>query len=57
MLDGIPGRIPSYHLLSLLWGLMVSRDLKGYAVTATPAGQEFDLYGNTVIKGQLIYVP
>jgi hypothetical protein len=36
---------------------MVSRDLKGYAVTATPAGQEFDLYGNTVIKGQLIYVP
>jgi hypothetical protein len=24
---------------------MVSRYLKGYAVTATPAGQEFDLYG------------
>jgi hypothetical protein len=36
---------------------MVSRDLKGYAVTATPAGQEFHLYGDTVIKDQPIDVP
>ena len=54
LLGGIPGRIPSdRHLLPLL-GLMVSRYLKGYAVTATPTGPELHLHGDTVIKDQPI---
>jgi hypothetical protein len=36
---------------------MVSRYLKGYALTATPAGQELHLYGDTVIKEPSIFVP
>ncbi len=40
LLDGIPGRIPRYHLLSPLCGLMVSRYRRGYAFTSTPEGQE-----------------
>jgi hypothetical protein len=36
---------------------MVSRYLKGYAVTATLAGQEFHLHGDTVIKDQRISAP
>jgi hypothetical protein len=37
--------------------VLVSCDLKGDAVTATPAGPEFDLYGETVITDQLLGVP
>ena len=40
LLDGIPGRIPSDHLLSPLVGLLVSRYPRGYALTSTPEGQE-----------------
>ena len=36
---------------------MVSRYLKGYALTATLAGQELHLYGDTVIKDQSIFAP
>jgi hypothetical protein len=36
---------------------MVSRYLKGYAFTATLAGQEFHLHGDTVIKDPRILVP
>ena len=36
---------------------MVSRYLKGYAVTATLTGQELHLHGDTVIKDQPIFVP
>ena len=36
---------------------MVSRYLKGYAVTATLTGQAFHLHGDTVIKDQPIFVP
>ena len=36
---------------------MVSRDLKGYALTATPAGQALHLYGDTVLKDQSSSVP
>ena len=57
MLDGIPGRIPSYHLLSPLLGLMVSRYPRGYALTSTPEGQELHLHGGEVIKDQLISAP
>ena len=40
LLDGIPGRIPSDRLLSPLYGLMVSRYRRGYALTSPPEGQE-----------------
>jgi len=54
VLDGIPGRIPSYHLLSPLLGLMVSRYPKGYAFISTPEGQEFHLYRDEVVKAHSI---
>jgi hypothetical protein len=54
LLDGIPGRIPSNHLLSPLGGLMVSRYRRGYAFTSTPEGQELHLHGDTVIKDRSI---
>ncbi len=54
LLGGIPGRIPSDRRLASLWGLMVSRYLKGYAFTTTLAGQEFHLHGDTVVKDQRI---
>jgi hypothetical protein len=40
VLNGIPGRIPSDHLLSPLCGLRISRYRRGYALTSTPEGQE-----------------
>ena len=40
LLDGIPSQILSYHRLSPLCGLMVSRYRRGYAVISTPEGQE-----------------
>jgi hypothetical protein len=54
LLEGIPGRIPSDHLLSPLCGLMVSRYRRGYAFTSTPEGQELHLHGDTVIKDRSI---
>jgi hypothetical protein len=54
MLEGMPSRIPSDHLLSPLVGLRVSRYPRGYAVTSTPEGQEFHLHGNEVIKDQML---
>jgi hypothetical protein len=50
LLDGIPGRIPSYHLLFPLLGLMVSRYPREYAVSPTPGRQEWHLHGDTVVK-------
>jgi hypothetical protein len=36
---------------------MVSRSLKGYAITATLAGQEFHLHGDTVISDLWVSAP
>ena len=44
-LGGIPGWIPRDPLLTSLWGLMVSRYPRGYAVSPTPGRQEFHLHG------------
>ena len=57
LLDGIPGRIPSDRLLSPLYGLMVSRYRRGYALTSTPEGQELHLHGEKVVEDRLIYAP
>ena len=50
LLGGIPGRIPSDRLLAPHLGLMVSRYPRGYAFTATLAGQELHLHETEVIK-------
>ena len=57
LLDGIPGRIPSYHLLFPLVGLMVSRYPREYAVSPTPGRQAWHLHGDTVIKDPWILAP
>ena len=44
-LGGIPGWIPRDPLLTSLWGLMVSRYPRGYAVSPTPGRQELHLHG------------
>jgi hypothetical protein len=49
LLDGIPGRIPSDHLLFPLLGLMVSRYPREYAVSPTPGRQALHLHGDTVV--------
>jgi hypothetical protein len=57
VLDGIPGRIPSDHLLFPLLGLMVSRYPREYAVSPTPGRQELHLHGDTVVKDLSISAP
>ena len=57
LLGGIPGRIPSDHLLSPLCGLRVSRYRRGDAFTSTPEGQELHLHEDTVIKDRSIDAP
>lgn len=44
--DGSLSRILSDRLLAPLGGLMVSRSRRGYAVPATPEGQEWHLHGD-----------
>ena len=56
-LDGIPGRIPSYHLLFPLLGLMVSRSPREYAVSPTRGRQALHLPGDTVVKDPWILAP
>jgi hypothetical protein len=50
LLDGIPGRIPSDHLLFPLLGVMVRRDPRAYAVSPTPGRQELHRHGDAVVK-------
>ena len=57
LLDGIPGRIPSDRLLSPLYGLMVSRYRRGYAVISTPERQELHLHEEKVVEDRLISSP
>ena len=57
LLDGIPGRIPSDRLLSPIYGLMVSRYRRGYALTSPPDGQELHLHREKVVEDRLIYAP
>ena len=57
LLDGIPSRILSYHRLSPLYGLMVSRYRRGYAVTSTLEGQEFRLHEDEVVIDRMFYAP
>ena len=56
-LDGMPGRIPSYHLLCPLLGLLVSRYPREDAVSPTPGRQELHLHGDTVVKDRSISAP
>jgi hypothetical protein len=57
LLDGIPGRMPSDRLLSPLYGLMVSRYRRGYAVISTPERQELHLHEEKVVEDHLISAP
>ena len=57
LLDGIPSRILSYHRLSPLYGLMVSRYRRGYAITSTPEGQAFHLHEDEVVIDRMFYAP
>ncbi len=57
LLDGMPGRIPRDRLLSPLYGLMVSRYRRGYALTSPPEGQELHLHREKVVEDRLIYAP
>jgi hypothetical protein len=50
VLEGIPGRMPSDHLLFPLVGLMVSRYPREDAVRSTPERQELLLHRDTVVK-------
>jgi len=56
-LDGIPGRIPSDHLLFPLLGLRISRYPREYAISPTPGRQELHLHGDTVAKDRSISAP
>jgi hypothetical protein len=57
MLVGIPSRILGYHRLSPLYGLMVSRYRRGYAVISTPEGQEWHLHEDEVVIERMFYAP
>ncbi|MGH8058406.1 MAG: hypothetical protein ACREOH_14405, partial [Candidatus Entotheonellia bacterium] len=57
LLDGIPSRMLSARLVSLLCGLLVRRDRKGYVVTSTPEGQAWHLHGDGVVKDPRLSAP
>ena len=57
LLKRIPGRIPSDSHLTSLWGSMVSRYPRGYAVSPTPGRRELHSHRDEVIKDRMIFAP